>query len=117
MDIRFASGRSISKDTLFHALNIGGWALLILVTASWQGAMWGLFPAALMGVIYGAGGVAISLLLRAMFHRPRRARLSIIKVAVLAGFVCALLAAVWFPVDLFLDRHVFALVARLVPPS
>jgi len=35
--IQLASGRRISKQTLFLALHLGGWTLLMFVVAAWEG--------------------------------------------------------------------------------
>jgi two-component system, LytTR family, sensor kinase len=112
--IRLTSGRTISKRLLFHVLNFGGWGLLILVTASWEGALWGLAPAAIMDAIYGLGGVCVSFLLRAIFRYARRSQLSYVYLAVLAAAVCAVLALAWWAVDLFMDRQIFSALTRVV---
>jgi two-component system LytT family sensor kinase len=112
--IRLASGRTISKGVLFHVLNFGGWGLLALVTASWEGALWGLAPAAVMDAIYALGGVCVSFLLRSIFRYARRSHLSYVYLAVLAAAVCAGLALAWWAVDLFLDRQVFSALTRLM---
>jgi two-component system LytT family sensor kinase len=112
--IRLASGRTISKSVLFHVLNFGGWGLLTLVTASWEGALWGLAPAAIMDAIYGLGGVCVSFLLRSIFRYARRSQLSYVYLAVLAAAVCAVLALAWWAVDLFMDRQIFSALTRLV---
>jgi two-component system LytT family sensor kinase len=112
--IRLASGRTISKRVLFHVMNFGGWGLLTLVTASWEGALWGLAPAAIMDAIYGLGGVCVSFLLRSIFRYARRSRLPYAYMAVLAAAVCAVLALAWWAVDLFMDRQIFTALARLV---
>src|ERR1700733_13864510 len=106
--IRLASGRTISKGVLFHVLNFGGWGLLALVTASWEGALWGLAPAVVMDAIYALGGVCVSFLLRSIFRYARRSHFSYVYLAVLAAVVCAGLALAWWAVDLFLDRQVFS---------
>src|ERR1700759_962910 len=110
--IQLASGRRISKQTLFLALHLGGWMLLMLVVAAWEGAIWGFGAATVMDAIYCLGGIAVCLPLRGAFRAARRARWSYVRLGILAIVAAALISPVWWVVDHWLDNVVFETLSR-----
>ena len=96
--ISLASGRTLSKATLFRVLHVGGW--LVFGTFVWalNSADVGPFPAALDEVIWLSGGVALTLGLRVVFRRARSAGWSYTSLGMLAATLSVLAAPIWYGV-------------------
>ena len=105
--IVFASGRQVSSRSLFLWLHWGGWCLFAAIPFAWSVNAWGWIGALLNNSVFLLTGAVLTLALRNIYHRVRTVRLSyaIVAPAVLIG--CAVLAEVWFAVELSLSRLAF----------
>jgi len=102
--ISLASGRTLSKATLFRVLHLGGW--LVFGTFVWalNSADIGPLPAALDEVLWVSGGVAVTLGFRGVFRRARSAGWSYTSLGMLAATLSVLAAPIWFAVGHTLMR-------------
>jgi len=96
--ISLASGRTLSKATLFRVLHLGGWIGFGTFVWALNAADIGPFPAALDEVIWGSGGFALTLGLRGVFRRARSAGWSYAALGMLAATLSLLAAPVWYVV-------------------
>ena len=105
--IVFASGRRVSSRSLFLWLHWGGWCLFAAIPFAWSVNAWGWIGALLNNSVFLLTGALFTLGLRSIYHRVRGSNLSyaVLAPAVLIG--CALLAEVWFAVELSLSRLAF----------
>jgi two-component system LytT family sensor kinase len=94
--ISLASGRTISKATLFNVLNWGGWLALGTMLIPYNVGKEGRWPAALDVVTWILCGVVVTLGFRRLLRRARSARLSSRSLAVLVLALSAFGAAVWY---------------------
>ena len=96
--ISLASGRTLSKATLFRVLHLGGW--LVFGTFVWalNSADDGPLPAALDEVLWVSGGLAVTLGLRGVYRRARSAGWSYTSLGLLAATLSVLAAPIWYGV-------------------
>jgi two-component system, LytTR family, sensor kinase len=98
--ISLASGRTLSKATLFRVLHLGGWLGFGTFVWALNCADIGPFPAALDEVIWVSGGLALTLALRGVFRRARSAGRSFTSLGMLAVTLSVLAAApIWYAVS------------------
>jgi signal transduction histidine kinase len=94
--INLASGRTLSKATLFRVLHLGGWIGFGTFVWALNSADVGPFPAALDEVVWVSGGFALTLGLRAVFRRGRSAGWSYASLGMLAATLSFLAAPLWY---------------------
>jgi two-component system, LytTR family, sensor kinase len=94
--ISLASGRTISKATLFNVLNWGGWLALGTMLIPYNVGKEGRWPAALDVVTWIVCGLVVTLGFRRLLRRARSVRLSSRSLAVLVLALSAFGAAVWY---------------------
>ena len=102
--ISLASGRTLSKATLFRVLQLGGWIGLCIFAWAINIADIGPFPSALEQVIWGGAGITLTLGLRSVFRRGRSAGWSYSSLGVLAATSCVLVAVIWYLIFMNLLR-------------
>jgi signal transduction histidine kinase len=96
--ISLASGRTVSKATLFRVLHLGGWLAFGTLVWALNIADLGPFPAALDEVLWLSGGAAVTLGLRGVYRRARSAGWSYTSLGMLAATLSALAAPIWYVV-------------------
>jgi signal transduction histidine kinase len=96
--ISLASGRTLSKATLFRLLHLGGWIGLGIFVGALNSADIGPLPAALDTVIFASGGFAVTLGLRAVYRRGRSGGWSYTSLGLLAATLSVLVAPIWYVV-------------------
>ena len=96
--ISLASGRTLSRATLFRVLQLGGWIAFGIFDWALDVAGLGPLPAALDDVLWVSGGVAVTLGLRGVFRRCRSAGWSYTSLGMLAATLSVLTAPVWYVV-------------------
>jgi two-component system, LytTR family, sensor kinase len=102
--ISLASGRTLSKASLFWALHCGGWlGFGIFVWALNIGGI-GPLPAALEESLWVACGFVLTLGLRRILQRARSAGCSYTSLGMLALAVSVLTAPIWYVIHLWLLR-------------
>jgi two-component system, LytTR family, sensor kinase len=94
--ISLASGRTLSKATLFRVLHLGGWIGFGIFVWALNSADIGPLPAALDEVIWVSGGVAVTLGLGAVYRRARLAGWSYTSLGMLAATLSVLAAPIWY---------------------
>ena len=94
--ISLASGRTLSKTTLFNVLHWGGWSALGAMLGPLNIAKEGTWPAMLDQVLWVLFGALLTLGFRGVFRRARSARLSYRSLAVLALALSVFGAAIWY---------------------
>ena len=102
--ISLASGRTLSKATLFRVLHCGGWVGFGTFVWAFQFAHFGAFGSALDNVLWVGCGSTLALALRSLFRRGRSAGLPYTSLAILALTACLLVAVIWYEVYLALLR-------------
>ncbi len=110
--ITLASGRTLSKATLFRLLHCGAWFGFGAFIWALNIADVGVLPAALDEVVWVAGGFTLTLGLRRAFRRARAAGWSYTSLGLLALILSALVAPIWYAVYLGLLRAGLAGVAH-----
>ena len=106
--ISLASGRTLSKATLFRLLHLGGWIGLGIFVGALNSSDIGPLPAALDTLIFASGGFAVTLGLRALYRRGRSAGWSYTSLGLLAATLSVLAAPIWYVVVHPLLRASFA---------
>jgi hypothetical protein len=96
--ISLASGRTLSKATLFRLLHLGGWIGLGIFVGALNIADFGPLPAALDTAIFASGGFAVTLGLRRLYRRGRSAGWSYASLGMLAATSSVLAAPMWYVV-------------------
>jgi histidine kinase/histidine kinase/DNA gyrase B/HSP90-like ATPase len=96
--ISLASGRTLSKTTLFRLLHLGGWIGLGIFVGALNIADFGPLPAALDTAIFASGGFAVTLGLRRLYRRGRSAGWSYASLGMLAATLSVLAAPIWYVV-------------------
>jgi signal transduction histidine kinase len=110
--IVLASGRTLSKATLFWMLHYGAWFGFGAFILALNIADYGLFPAILDEFVWVAGGSTLTLGLRRVFRRVRAAGWSYTSLGLLALTLSMLVAPVWYALYLALLREGLAGVAH-----
>jgi hypothetical protein len=106
--ISLASGRTLSKATLFRVLQLGGWLGFGTFVWALNIADTGPFPAALEYVIWVACGLTLTLIFRKAFHLGCSAGWSYTSLIMLAVTMSVLAGPIWYVVDLTLLRATLA---------
>jgi signal transduction histidine kinase len=96
--ISLASGRTLSKATIFNVLHWGGWAALGATLAPFNVAKEGAGPAALDVLIWIVSGAVLTLGFRSVLRRARSARWSYRSLGVLVLALSIFGAAIWYVV-------------------
>jgi signal transduction histidine kinase len=110
--IILASGRTLSKTTLFRMLHCGAWVGFGAFVCALNVADLGLFPAILDESVWVAGGFTLTLGMRHVFRRARAAGWSYTSLGMLALTLSMLVAPVWYAIFLALLRAGLAGVAQ-----
>jgi signal transduction histidine kinase len=109
--ITLASGRTISKATLFKALHYGGWFGLGAFICAFNITDIGLFPSLLEEFVWVGVGAALTLGFRKIYRRARAAGWSYTSLAILALGSSMLAAPIWYVLYVALLRAGLAGVA------
>jgi len=110
--IVLASGRTLSKATLFWMLHCGAWFGFGAFILALNIADIGLFPAMLDEFVWVAGGFTLTLGLRRVFRQARAAGWSYTSLGLLALTLSMSVAPVWYALYLALLREGLAGVAH-----
>jgi two-component system LytT family sensor kinase len=110
--ITLASGRTLSKATLFRMLHCGAWFGFGAFILALNIADIGILAAALDEFVWVAGGFTLTLGLREVFRRSRSAGWSYTYLGLLALASSMLLAPIWYALYLALLRAGLAGVAQ-----
>jgi two-component system, LytTR family, sensor kinase len=102
--ISLASGRTISKATLFRVLHCGGWLVFGAFVWALNVPGIGALPAAVEEPLWVACGFALTLGFRRIFRRVRSARWSYTSLGLLALVLSILSAPIWYSMHLALLR-------------
>jgi two-component system LytT family sensor kinase len=97
--ITLASGREISKASLFYVLQGCAWAALFTVCSIAAESRYGLWPALLDTFIWALCGCLITLAIHHVYRRSRRLHHSYIVIAATALIVSVLLAPLWYLIE------------------
>jgi signal transduction histidine kinase len=100
--ISLASGRTLSRASLFWGLHYGGWFVWGTFVWAFELAQLGALGSALDNLLWVGCGSTLALALRSLFRRARSAGWSYMSLAVLALTACLLVAVVWYQVYLAL---------------
>jgi two-component system, LytTR family, sensor kinase len=94
--ITLASGREISKASLFNVLQAGGWAVTFVVCSLASEQAFGLWPALYETWIWAMCGFVVTLGVRHVYRRSRQRRHSYVMFAAIALTASVLLAPLWY---------------------
>ncbi|HMD59336.1 MAG TPA: hypothetical protein VKG66_06080, partial [Steroidobacteraceae bacterium] len=97
--ITLASGREISKSSLFTVLQAGGWTALWMVCSFAATQEYSLWPALFDTMIFALVGCVITLGIRQLYRRSRRLHHSYVVFAVIALTASMLLAPLWYTIE------------------
>jgi signal transduction histidine kinase len=97
--ITLASGREISKTSLFTVLQAGGWMGLYTVCSFAAAQQVGLWPALFDTTIWAVVGCVVTFGIRQLYRRSRRLRHSYVQFAVIALTASVLLAPLWYFIE------------------
>jgi len=97
--ITLASGREISKASLFNVLQAGGWTGAYVVCSFAAAQIFGLWPALLDTLIWAIVGCVITLGIRHVYRRSRRLHHSYVVFAAIALTASMLLAPLWYSIE------------------
>jgi signal transduction histidine kinase len=106
--ITLASGREVSKASLFNVLQVGGWTAIFLVCALAAEQAVGFWPALLDTSIWAVCGFLVTLGLRLFYRRWRRLHHSHVKFAAIALTASVLAAQLWYFMEHIGDRAALA---------
>jgi two-component system, LytTR family, sensor kinase len=106
--ISLASGRSLSRATLFWVLHLGGWSAFGIFAWALHIAEIGPFPSAVEYSLWVTCGIALTLGFRRVFLRGCSAGFSFTPQIMLAAMLSVVGALTWYVVDLTLLRAVLA---------
>jgi two-component system, LytTR family, sensor kinase len=93
--ITLASGREISKASLFFVLQACGWAALFTVCSIAAESKYGLWPALLDTLNWAVCGCLVTFAIRHIYRRSRRLHHSYVVIAATALAVSVLFAPLW----------------------
>lgn len=111
--ITLASGREISKASLFNVLQAGGWTALYVVCSFAAAQIFGLWPALFETLIWAIVGCVITLGIRHVYRRSRRLHHSYVVFAVIALTASMLLAPLWYSTEQITLRMALTAVLRV----
>jgi two-component system LytT family sensor kinase len=111
--ITLASGREISKSSLFYVLQAGGWAALCAVCSIAAESKYGLWPALLDTFIWSLYGCLITLALRHVYRRSRRLHRSYVVIGATALIASVLLAPLWYFIEEITERAIMPALLRV----
>ncbi len=94
--ISLASGRTVSKATLFNVLHWGGWFGLGATFCPLNAAREGWWPAIFDVLLWAISGGTVTLAFRVVLRRARSARLSLRSSAVLVLALSSVGAVIWY---------------------
>src|ERR1700679_879591 len=94
--IRLASGREVSKGTLFNVLQACGWAATYALCALAAEQTMGLWSSLLNTFTWAISGFLITLGLHYVYRRSRRLHHSYVTFAAIALTASVLLAPLWY---------------------
>jgi signal transduction histidine kinase len=97
--ITLASGREISKTSLFAVLQAGGWSGLYMVCSFAAAQEVGLWPALFDTTIWAMVGCVVTFGIRQLYRRSRRLRHSYVQFGVIALTASVLLAPLWYYIE------------------
>jgi two-component system, LytTR family, sensor kinase len=97
--ITLASGREISKASLFNVLQAGGWTGAYVVCSFAAAQIFGLWPALLDTLIWAIVGCVITVGIRHVYRRSRRLHHSYVVFATIALTASMLLAPLWYSIE------------------
>jgi two-component system, LytTR family, sensor kinase len=110
--ISLASGRTVSKATLFNVLHWGGWFGLGATFCPLNAAREGVWPAILDILLWAISGGTLTLAFRVVLRRARSARLSLRSSAVLVLALSVFGAPIWFAVSHALNAASLVVIMR-----
>ena len=111
--ISLASGRTVSKATLFNVLHWGGWFGLGATSCPLNAAREGVWPAIFDVLLWAITGGAVSLAIRAVLRRARAARLPLRYTAVLVLALSIFGAAIWYELSHALNAASLVVILRI----
>jgi two-component system, LytTR family, sensor kinase len=97
--ITLASGRELSKASLFYVLQAGGWAAAYSVCSIAAESRYGLWPALFDTLIWALCGCLVTLAIRHIYRRSRRLHHSYVVIATTALIVSVLFAPLWYFIE------------------
>ena len=100
--ISLASGRTLSRASLFWGLHYGGWFVWGTFVWAFELAQLGALGSALDNLVWVGCGSTLALALRGLFRRARAAGWSYMALAALALTACLLAGVLWYQVYLAL---------------
>lgn len=111
--ITLASGREISKSSLFNALQAGGWIAAYVVCSFAAAQIFGLLPSLLDTLIWAVVGCVVTLGIRHVYRRSRRLHHSYLVCAAIALTSSLLLAPLWYSFEQIILRMTLAAVLHV----
>jgi len=111
--ITLASGREISKSSLFTVLQAGGWTALYMVCSFAATQEYGLWPALFDTTIWAMVGCVVTLGIRQLYRQSRRLRHSYVVSAVIALTASVLLAPLWYSIEHLIVRTMLPVVLHV----
>ena len=111
--ISLASGRTVSKATLFNVLHWGGWFGLGATFCPLNAAREGVWPAIFDVLLWAITGGAVSLAIRVVLRRARAARLPLRYTAVLVLALSIFGAAIWYELSHALNAASLVVIMRI----
>jgi two-component system, LytTR family, sensor kinase len=94
--ITLASGRQISKASLFYVLQACGWAALFTVCSIAAESKYGLWPALLDTLNWTVAGCLVTFAIRPIYRRSHQLHHSYVAIAATALIVSVLFAPLWY---------------------
>jgi hypothetical protein len=111
--ITLASGREISKASLFYVLQVGGWAALYTVCSIAAESKYGLWPALLDTSIWALCGCLVTFAIRHVYRRSRRPQHSYVVIAATALILSVVLAPLWYLIEHLSVRAILPAVLQI----
>jgi len=111
--ISLASGRTVSKATLFNVLHWGGWFGLGATFCAVNAAREGVWPAIFDVLLWAVSGGAVALAIRVVLRRARAARLPLRYTAVLVLALSIFGAAIWYVISHALNAASLPVITRI----
>jgi two-component system, LytTR family, sensor kinase len=97
--VTLASGREISKASLFYVLQACGWTALIAVCSIAAESKYGLWPALLDTLNWSACGCLVTFAIRPVYRRSRRLHHPYVVIAATALIMSMLFAPLWYFIE------------------